>query len=220
MAQALAPIGGRELARAGFSRLPFLIEREGPKASWRFVEFFTANIRNKNTRAAYARALGQFFQWCDGRRIRELEQLRPVIISIYIEELMARRSAPSVKQHLAAIRMLFDWLVIGQVVPMNPAASVRGPKHVVHRGKTPVLKAEQARQLLDSIKTNTIVGLRDRAIIGLMCYTFARVSAVVNMKVEDYFQNGKRYWIRLHEKGLGDHPKPANEGHLKTGQRS
>src|SRR6185436_12728322 len=111
---------------------------------------------------------------------------------------------------LAAIRMLFDWLVIGQVVPMNPAASVRGPKHVVHRGKTPVLKAEQARQLLDSIRTDTIVGLRDRAIIGLMCYTFARVSAVVNMKMEDYYQNGKRYWIRLQEKGGKRHEVPAH----------
>src|SRR6266849_76419 len=219
MLQPLATIGGRELNRAGFSRLPFLIEREGAKASWRFVEFFTANIRNKNTRAAYAQALGQFFQWCDARRIRELTHLRPVVISIYIEELMERRSAPSVKQHLAAIRMLFDWLVIGQVVPMNPASSVRGPKHVVHRGKTPVLAAEEARKLLDSIKINTIVGLRDRAIIGLMCYTFARVSAVVNIKIEDYYQNGKRYWIRLHEKGGKRHEVPAHhnaESYLDT----
>src|SRR5437667_12914098 len=96
----IVPIPQGQLSRAGFSRLPFLIEREGPKASWRFVEFFTANIRNKNTRAAYAQALGQFFQWCDARRVRELGQLRPVVISIYIEELMARRSTPSVKQHL------------------------------------------------------------------------------------------------------------------------
>src|SRR5260221_552411 len=87
-------------------------------------------------------------------------------------------TAPTVKQHLAAIRMLFDFLVIGQIVPMNPAGSVRGQKHVVHRGKTPVLKADQARLLLDSIKTDSVVGLRNRAIIGLMCYTLARVSAL------------------------------------------
>src|SRR5213595_3887021 len=101
MSLELAPIPSGKLDRAGFERLPAAIARAGESASWRFVEFFTANIRNKNTRAAYAQALGQFFQWCDGRRIRELEQLRPVVISIYIEELMARRSAPSVKQHLA-----------------------------------------------------------------------------------------------------------------------
>src|SRR5260370_7838496 len=99
-------------------------------------------------------------------------------------------AAPSVKQHLAAIRMLFDFLVTGQVVPMNPASSVRGPKHVVRRGKTPVLKADQARTLLDSIKTDSIVGLRDRAIIGVMCCSFACLLAMVHMRVEDYYQNG------------------------------
>ncbi|HXI41177.1 MAG TPA: tyrosine-type recombinase/integrase, partial [Bryobacteraceae bacterium] len=93
---------------------------------------------------------------------------------------------------------------------MNPASSVRGPKHVVHRGKTPVLKADQARMLLDSIKTDSVVGLRDRAIIGLMCYTFARVSAMVSMRVEDYYENGKRGWIRLHEKGGKRHEVPAH----------
>jgi site-specific recombinase XerD len=106
--------------------------------------------------------------------------------------------------------MLFDWLVTGQVVPTNPASSVRGPRYVVKRGKTPVLKADQARMLLDSIKTDSIIGLRDRAILGLMCYTFARVSASVNMKAEDYFQNGKRWWFRLHEKGGKRHEVPAH----------
>jgi hypothetical protein len=82
-----------------------------------------------------------------------------------------------VKQHLAAIRMLFDWLVIGQVMPLNPAHAVRGPRHSVKKGKTSVLAAEEMRQLLDSIETDTLLGLRDRALIGLMGYTFARVGA-------------------------------------------
>jgi site-specific recombinase XerD len=137
-----------------------------------------------------------------------LEQLRPAVIAAYIEQHPG--SPPTVKQHLAAIRMLFDWLVIGQIVPMNPAASVRGPKYVVKTGKTPVLKADEARMLLDSIDTSTIVGIRDRALIGLMCYTFARVSAAVHMKVEDYYQNGKRFWLRLHEKGGKRHEVPAH----------
>jgi integrase len=97
-----------------------------------------------------------------------------------------------------------------QVVPMNPASSVRGPKYVTKKGKTPVLKADEARALLDSIDTGSIVGLRDRALIGLMCYTFARVGAVVGMKVEDYYQNGKRWWFRLHEKGGKRHEVPAH----------
>lgn len=200
----------REILRAGFEHLPAAIIRAGDRARWRFVEFFTATIRNWNTRAAYAQAVGQFFAWTERRGVQEVSQVRPVLISLYIEELQTSRSAATVKQHLAAIRMLFDWLVIGQVVEVNPASSVRGPKHVVKRGKTPVLKAEQARELLDSIEISTIVGLRDRAVLGLMCYTFARVSAVVHMRVEDYYQNGLRWWVRLHEKGGKRHEVPAH----------
>jgi integrase/recombinase XerD len=208
--QEIAPIPARKLDRAGFGKLPTPILRAGDRAGWRFVEFFVANIRNKNTRAAYAEAVRQFFSWCDSRGILDLADIQPVIIAGYIEQLGENKAAPTVKQHLAAIRMLFDWLVIGQIISGNPASSVRGPKHVVKRGKTPVLKADQARALLDSIDTNTIVGLRDRALLGLMCYTFARVSAVVHMRIEDYFQSGKRWWIRLHEKGGKLHSVPAH----------
>lgn len=197
----------RCLARAGLGALPALITDAGENASRRFIEFFTANIRNKNTRMAYVRALGPFIAWCEGRGLALLE-IQPVHIAAYVEQHPG--SSPTVKQHLAAIRMLFDWLVIGQVVPVNPAASVRGPKYVVKRGKTPVLKAEQARQLLDSIDTGSIAGLRDRALIGVMVYSFSRVSAVVGMRLEDYYQNGKRWWIRLHEKGGKRHEVPAH----------
>jgi site-specific recombinase XerC len=140
----------------------------------------------------------------------ELHQLQPSVVASYIEQLQVTHAAPSVKQHLAAVRMLFDYLLLGQIIAINPASSVRGPKHVVRRGKTPVLNAEQARKLLDSIETNTTIGLRDRALIGLMVYSFARVSAAVGMRVEDYFQNGKRWWFRLHEKGGKRHEVPAH----------
>src|SRR3954466_11260578 len=114
---------------------------------------------------------------------------------------MQKHSKPTVKQHLAAIRMLFDWLVTGQVMPTNPAHSVRGPKHSVKKGKTPVLSAEEMGTLLASIDTTTLIGLRDRALIGLMGYTFARIGAVLSMKVEDYYIQKRRGWVRLHEKG-------------------
>jgi integrase/recombinase XerD len=208
MSPDIVPIPKRELSRAGIDNLPGIIGRAGDRAAWRFVEFFTATIRNRNTRAAYAQAVSQFFAWCDKHRVHTLEQINPVVIASYIEHHPG--AAPTVKQHLAAIRMLFDFLVTGQVIPMNPASSVRGPKHVVRRGKTPVLKADQARTLLDSIKTDSIIGLRDRAIIGCMCFTFARVSAMVHMRVEDYYQNGKRWWIRLQEKGGKCHEVPAH----------
>ncbi len=117
---------------------------------------------------------------------------------------------PTVKQHLAAIRMLFDWLVTGQVVATNPAHAVRGPKHVVKTGKTTVLTGEQARELLDSIDTSTVVGLRDRALISVMTFAFARIGAAVAMRVEDYYPKGKRWWVRLHEKGGKRHEMPAH----------
>jgi integrase/recombinase XerD len=208
MSAELVPVPRRDLARAGLETLPAAIGRAGESAAWRFVEFFTATIRNRNTRAAYSQAVVQFFAWCEKHRVHTLEQIKPVVIAAYIENHSG--AAPTVKQHLAAIRMLFDWLVTGQVVPVNPASSVRGPKHIVKRGKTPVLKSDQARALLDSIKTDSIVGLRDRALIGVMVYTFARVSAMVHMRVEDYLQKGKRWWIRLHEKGGKRHEVPAH----------
>jgi site-specific recombinase XerD len=201
-------IPSNKLARAGLDRLPVQIAHAGERAAWRFLEFFTANIRNKNTRVAYASAVTQFFSWCERKGIKDLDRINPVLIAAYIEQHPG--SAPTIKQHLAAIRMLFDFLVTGQVVPFNPATSVRGPRHVVKKGKTPVLTADQARQLLDSIDTSTIVGLRDRALLGLMCYTFARVSATVHMQVSDYYQSGKRWWFRLHEKGGKRHEVPAH----------
>jgi site-specific recombinase XerD len=115
-----------------------------------------------------------------------------------------------VKQALAAIRMVFDYLVLGQVVPVNPAAAVRGPKYTTKRGKTPVLSADEARQLLDSIDVSKMVGLRDRALIALMTFTFARVGAATSMDVEDYFYQGRRWWVRLHEKGGKLHMMPAH----------
>lgn len=191
------------------AQLPALISREGQGASKRFMEFFTVNIRNPNTRLAYAKAVGQFLAWCDERR-QGLQDIEPMVVAAYVEQLTRERAPQTVKQHLAAIRMLFDWLVIGQVIATNPASSVRGPRYSIRKGKTPVLSAADARKLLDSIETGHVVGLRDRALVGLMVYSFARVSAVVKMRVGDYYQNGKRYWIRLHEKGGKFHEVPVH----------
>ena len=156
MSSELVPIPWRDLARAGLRYLPAAIGRAGEAAAWRFIEFFAATIRNKNTELLTREAVAQFFAWCEKHRVRTLPKMKPIVIAAYIEKHPG--AAPTVKQHLAAIRMLFDFLVTGQIVPMNPAASVRGPKHVVKRGKTPVLTADQARTLLDSIKTDSIVG--------------------------------------------------------------
>ena len=131
---------------------------------------------------------------------------------------------PSVKQHLATGRMLFDWLVTGHVVDVNPAHSVRGPKHVVTKGLTPVLDVEETKRLRDSIPvtrggskgapgeeagTPNLIGLRYRTLIAAMFLTFARVGAVVAMTAEDYYPQGKRWWLRLWEKGGKQHDMPA-----------
>jgi site-specific recombinase XerC len=105
--------------------------------------------------------------------VTQLAAIESVHVATYIEQLSRARSAPTAKLRLAALRHLFDWLVTAQAIPVNPVASVRGPSHSVKRGKTPVLDPSEARQLLDSIDATTPVGLRDRALVGLMVYSFA-----------------------------------------------
>lgn len=189
--------------------VPALFAAHGPAASRRLIEYFTAEIRNPNTRAAYARAVARFDRWCHGHGLR-LEGLTPIHLATYVEHLGREVSKPTVKQHLAALKMLGDYLVTGQVLPANPAASVRGPKYVIKKGKTPVLTGEETRALFAAIDVGTIAGLRDRALIGVMAYSFARVGAVLGMSVDDYAQQGKRCWLRLHEKGGKHHEVPAH----------
>ena len=133
-----------------------------------------------------------------------------MVVAAYVEQLTGALSAPSVKQHLAALHMLFDWLVVGQVLPFNPASSVKGPKHVVKTGKTPVLSAAETRALLDGIDISTLAGLRDRALLGVLIYSFARVSAAISLRVGDYYTQGQRTFFRLHEKGGRYNVVPAH----------
>ena len=170
----------RQLASCGFTPLPALVSRARPAVTQRIVEFFGCRLRNRHTRHAYAHAVARFFDTLANKRVHDLHRIRPTMVAAYIDDLERELARPSVKQHLAAIRMLFDWLVIGGALAKNPAASVRGPKFVVKCGKTPVLNAEQARQLLNAIDTGHVVGLRDRALIAVMLFGFARVGAVVD----------------------------------------
>ena len=207
----LVPVAGETettVARGGAEIvLPRLIVDAGPVAAERFLEFFAGRIANERTRAAYGRAVGQFLAWCEARGLG-LAAVSPLHVAAYIRTHPG--SVPTVKQHLAAIRTLCDWLVVSQVLPANPAAAVRGPKHVVTKGSTPVLSPSEARTLLDAIDTDTLAGLRDRALLSVMLYSFARVSAVLGMRRQDYFLQGSRGWLRLHEKGGKRHDVPAH----------
>lgn len=194
--------------------VPVAVADLGDRASERFFTFFTDQIPNKNTRAAYYRNCCRFFAWADKRGL-SLPTIKSYHVSAYLAELANDHATPTVKQHLASLRMLFDWLIVGQIIETNPAHAVKAAKHVVRKGKTPVLKAHEARQLLDSIDVFTLIGLRDRALIAVMVYSFARIGATLTMRVEDYYTEGRRAWFRLHEKGGKRHEVPAHH-HAET----
>ena len=200
----------KQLAPLSDPRLPTLVSNAGEQASIRFLEFFASTIRNPHTRRAYARAVSDFCAWCSNTDARSLADIRPLHVAGWVELQARERAAPTAKQRLAAVRHLFDWLVTGQIVPVNPAAAVRGPSHIVKTGRTPVLAPEEARALLDGIDVSAPVGLRDRALIGLMVYGFARVGAALGMRVEDVFAQRRRLWVRLHEKGGKRHEMPCH----------
>ncbi|MFB6232464.1 MAG: tyrosine-type recombinase/integrase [Salinibacter sp.] len=194
--------------------LPAVLQDAGEDTADRVIEFFTAEIRNPNTREAYGRAVRRFFRWAAQRGL-DLSDIEPVHVAAYVEE--DNRAPATVKQNLAALRRLFDFLVTGQVLEASPAEPVRSPKLNADGGKTPALTAEEARELLDSIveEKKELPQLRDRAIIGVMTYTFARVSAVCRLDVGDYFRAGHRWMIRLHEKGGQRRTVPV---HHKAGE--
>src|SRR6201988_3683161 len=193
------------------------------KAAWRFLEFFTAQINNAHPRRAYLNAPRRFADWCASKDLHELAQVEPFHVAAFVHDLQDELSPPSVKQHLAAIRMLFDWLVTGHVIETNPAHSVRGPRYAVKKGKTPVLTVEETHALLESIPITKkpandpeaadqpdLLGPRERALIAMMVFSFARIGAVIQMKVSDYFVQGRRRWVRLHEKGGKEHDVPCH----------
>src|SRR5437868_13503950 len=190
--------------------LPVLVAVAGERASMRFLEFFAVNIRNPHTRRAYYRAAEEFLAWCASIGVPSIAAVQPVHVATWIEASTRELAAPSVKQRLAALRHLFDWLVNGQVVPVNPAHTVRGPRHAVTSGQTPVLDPAEARALLDSSDTSTHAGLRDCALNGLMVYFFGRCCASLGSAIEDVYIQNRRLWVRLREKGGKRHAVPGH----------
>jgi site-specific recombinase XerD len=196
------------LARVESFQVPALVAGVGPEATKRFFEFFTVPIRNKNTRIAYYHAIGQFLAWCERAGFRHLEDIEPITVAAYIEQHPG--SAPTLKQHMAAIRMFFSWLTEKGVLGMNPAREVKTPRFSRKEGKTPAFARDEVRFLLGSIDTSDVIGHRDKALLATLAYTCSRIGAVVNLKVEDYFQNGKRSVVRLSTKGGKEKEFPVN----------
>lgn len=168
-----------------------------------FENFFQGKLRNPNTRRAYEHSAVAFLKFAVTHYgINHLEAIKALHISGWLDAMTASGlSAPTVKQRLAALVTLIDSLVAQQILHRNPAKLVDGPSHVIHKGSTPVLSGEEMRQLLDAIDPSTLIGKRDRAMIGTMAYSFARISAVTNLKVGHVFNQKRRLWLRLTDKG-------------------
>ncbi len=176
----------------------------------RTVDFLAARLQSPHTRRAYGRAIRRFAAWCAEQGL-QLRELRSLHVSAYLEQRLQRCSPPSAKVELAALRHWMDWLVVGHVLLFNPAHAVRGPRYSLTQGKTPVLEAAEARRLLESIDARHLVGLRDRALLSVMLFGFARVGAAVKMRVRDYERPGSpQAAFVLHEKRGRRHRIPAH----------
>ena len=198
------PAGVSELNGAGIE-LPALIAGGGDAARFAYEEFLHGRIRNRHTRRAYERAAERFFAWCDGSRT--LTSITPADVGRYLDGLDL--SDTSKKLHLAALRHLFDELVTRHVIVLNPAASVRGPRLSVVEGRTPEITVPQARRLLASIGTDSVVGLRDRAVVAALIYTAARVGAVAGLRRRDFYHDGEQWFLHFTDKGGKSREIPA-----------
>lgn len=179
-------------------QLPLLIADAGSAAQFAWEEFYYGALRNTHTRRAYGHAARQFLAWCE-RRGSQLHQVSPRDVGQYFDGMDV--SPVTHKLHLSAIRRLFDFLVNRHAVVLNPAATVRTERHQVVEGKTPEIPIEQARMLLNSISTQNVVGLRDRAIIAMLIYTAARIGAVAKLQRQHFYDTGDQHCLRFVEKG-------------------
>jgi site-specific recombinase XerD len=159
---------------------PSLVERAGASTKKEFFEFFTVPIRNANTRSAYYRAIQQFLDWVERAGYQQLEDIEPITVAAYIETLQRQAALPTVKQHMAAIRMMFSWLTEKGVLAMNPAREVKTERFSRTEAKTPAFVEGEVQKLLNTVETYTHTGLRDRALLDTLAYTFARIGSVVN----------------------------------------
>lgn len=184
------------------SALPALLGSIDPRAIDVMNSFFRSELRSEKTRRAYKTGCADFFR-CTLPRIPtgDLASIHAMHVSDWLDDMTTRcLSPPTIKQRLAGLRKLFMALARERIIDSNPVSLVAGPRYSVRGGKTPVLDGEETRHLLESIDTSTLIGLRDRAMIATMAYSFARISAVTGLRVSDLFIQKKRLWLRLSEK--------------------
>ncbi len=196
--------------------LPAIVQRAGAAAAFVWEEYFKARHTNPNTQRAYLLAARRFLAWAEGRGV-ELPAITPGMVGEYISGMGGSSSRQCVA--LSALRGFFDGLVNRHVVILNPASSVKGFKEKVVEGKTPEITVEQARTLLASIDTGTVIGLRDRAIIATLAYTACRAGAVARLRLGDFQHDGMQFVLRFREKGNKSREIPVRhdlEGYIRA----
>ena len=196
--QELEIIGTVESSIAKIEILPNAILQLEAQGQFAWEEFFSGQIRNKYTRAAYLHAVKAFLKWIEPQE-PQLARVTPGLVGRYFDHL--RISIPSKKLHMSAIRGFFDVLVLRHVCMLNPALSVRTERYSVSEGKTPEITPQQARQLLESVDTASPSGIRDKAIIATLIFTAVRAGAVAKLRMQDLVNEGSQYSLRFSEKG-------------------
>src|SRR4051812_39379422 len=192
---------------------PDIVREAGPGAEYAYADFFKAKISNPNTRKAYRRAVDRFLGWCRSRGLA-LRQVTSFVVGDYVEHHLVDKdghplAAPSKKQHLAGLRHFFDNQQMYHGVAINPASSVRGPRYSAREGKTPAFHDKQVRDLIDSVGTGDVVGMRDKTLLMILAYTAARAGAVARLRTMDYVTDGRSWSFNLGEKGGKLHQVPA-----------
>src|SRR3954452_15806540 len=192
---------------------PAIVRDAGPQAEYAYADFFKARISNANTRKAYKRAVDRFLGWCQLRGL-ELRRVTSFVVGDYVEHHLNDKdgrslSAPSKKQHLAALRHFFDNQQMYHGVGINPASSVRGPKYSAREGKTPAFHDKQVRDLIDSVDTRDVIGARDKTLLMILAYTAARAGAVARLRTMDYVTDGRSWFFDFGEKGGKLHQVPV-----------
>ena len=181
--------------------LPDIIHRAGANAVFAAQEFFFGTIRNEHTQRAYLHAVKLFLKWAEKHGGGELTQIAPWHVGQYFQGLAKTTSIATRNQHLSALRHFFDGMVMRHAIVLNPALSVRGERYTAIEGKTPEISIQQARDLLASLDTTHVVGLRDRAILAILVYTSSRAGAVAKLKRGNFYHAGQQWMLHFAEKG-------------------
>ena len=189
------------LIRVADAALPPSLHRAGPRARFAAEEFFGAQVRNPHTRRAYGRWVGRFLAACDAAGV-ELVAVTPGRAGRWIDTLPVGPLAKN--QALTALRRFCDGLVTRHVIALNPFLSVRFQKYQAVEGRTPEITRGQIQQLFRAIDSTTLRGLRDRAILGTLTYTGARVGALARLRLQDRRMTAAGAVMRFQEKGGKD----------------